>query len=295
MSTKRRAETTTSERQLVLALADRGRPVALSMLANWRRDGILPPLAHHGLGTGKGKTYYWQEEDIVERACRAHDLMQRYGRPDIALRLLWLSGYDVPLQQLRRAWRAIGKTGALWRIRPATDCNDHPSRRHNSQGAHDDQPLLNLILSACEGLASDDGAATDIAADTIHLLLAHGGPSAAPGGAPSCRRAAILFRIVGSALEASNLVANATDKELKDAQRYFGRIARPLASGQGDPFVWSLELAEHVGAPLFLLVLTLLRSGQRAVLDQAAADFGAVSLDTMLRAAKAAPATAHLN
>src|ERR1700722_11339795 len=53
-----RPETSTSERQLVLARAASGRRVSLEQLAAWRKDGLLPPLASHGIRAA-GRCYYW--------------------------------------------------------------------------------------------------------------------------------------------------------------------------------------------------------------------------------------------
>src|ERR1700760_943882 len=119
-----RPESTTSERQLLLALETSGRPVTLTELVRWRKDGLLPPLAAHGLGKGRGRTYYWREPDIFPQARTAFDLLAKYGRTDAVTRMLWLSGFAVPLPRLRRAWLHQLRTTATPRARSSS----HPKR-----------------------------------------------------------------------------------------------------------------------------------------------------------------------
>jgi hypothetical protein len=99
---KKRPLDTTSERQLLFALLAAGRKAGLADLRAWRKAGLLPPLASHG--TGAGRSYYWREPDIQAQTERVHDALQRHGRIDEALIAVWLAGFDVPLERLRRAW-----------------------------------------------------------------------------------------------------------------------------------------------------------------------------------------------
>ncbi|MCP6726176.1 hypothetical protein NL526_29380, partial [Klebsiella pneumoniae] len=55
-------------------------------------------------GTGAGRSYYWREPDIQAQAERVHDALERHGRIDEALITVWLAGFDVPLERVRRAW-----------------------------------------------------------------------------------------------------------------------------------------------------------------------------------------------
>ena len=98
-----RPDTSISERELVLALAAGGRHVALSRLVNWRKEGLLPPLASSGVGNGR--SYYWREPNILAQAELVHDCLARHGRSDATIITLWLKGFWIPLPQLRRAWQ----------------------------------------------------------------------------------------------------------------------------------------------------------------------------------------------
>ena len=100
---KFRPNTTTSERQLCIALAATGRTVSLDELTAWRKDGLLPPMASTGLGAGKGKSYYWREEEIVARA-QGHirDWIGRFNR-----------SFATPSSEdLRRAGDALEASGS---------------------------------------------------------------------------------------------------------------------------------------------------------------------------------------
>ena len=99
---KKRSSDTTSERQLIFALLAAGRKADLADLRAWRKAGLLPPLASHGIGAGR--CYYWRESDIQAQAERVYDTFQRHGRIDETLITVWLAGFDVPLERVRRAW-----------------------------------------------------------------------------------------------------------------------------------------------------------------------------------------------
>ena len=68
---KKRPSDTTSERQLLDVLLAGGRKAGLAELRAWRKAGLLPALASHGIGAGR--SYYWREPDIQAQAERVHD------------------------------------------------------------------------------------------------------------------------------------------------------------------------------------------------------------------------------
>lgn len=268
---KLRAEGTVSERELADALAGTGRRLALCDLAGWRRDGLLPPLASYGLGTGKGKSYYWREPDILAHACAAFDLRQKYAKPDLVILRLWLLGYSVPLPQLRRAWNRRGK--------------DHERRRFSIPLAaaadaelHDTPALLlHAALLMNDSLTDADHRDDLLVVKIIALALAR--LTRVNRHDHDAARAEQLWRLVQTLtklLEASDLIADSSDEELRAAQSYLRIAARlvqacasdlssDLLAGGAEP--WSIWLAERMGSPLFLLILVELRSGRRARLD----------------------------
>jgi len=289
-SVKLRPDSTTSERQLVQAMATTGRPVTLADLANWRKDGLLPPLASHGLGPGKGKSYYWREENILTHACAAFDLLGKYGRPDTVTWMLWLCGFCVPLPQLRRAWAHRCKSRRPMPLRPAADPvpalapDDFLDGFETAGGL----PcfLLNVVLKLGASLAPDrDGEAAEMVALLRRLLARVMRPNHADGlgDAGLARQLWQLIRIVGSVLETSELVAETKDTDLQEAQRHLCAAARLLQEcsimdarddAHAPALLWPPQLAEQLGPPLFVLILVLLRSGHRGLLEDATRDLG---------------------
>lgn len=245
--------------------------VALSELPGWRRDGLLPPLASYGLGPGKGKSYYWREPDILAHACAAFDLRKKYAKPDLVILRLWLLGYCVPLPQLRRAWNHRGKNLERSRlsIPPVATADTE------LQGAA--SLLLQAALLMSDSLADADGRDDRLVVKIIELAFAR--LPRADRLDHSAARAEQLWRLVRTLtrmLEASDLIAQASDEELCAAQSYLRVVARLIqscASGLSNDLYadvtepWSIWLAERIGAPLFLLILVEIRSGKRERLE----------------------------
>lgn len=275
---KLRAETTTSERQLAMALAATGRTVSLDELTAWRKDGLLPPLANTGLGTGKGKSYYWRENNILEQAQMACDAMRSHGRKDQALVVLFLSGFSVPLVQLRRAWLHQARL----RKPPAVQMAHEKPDVFALLDTGTDALLLQTVLCAGAALQSSD--ATE--PSTVELILARAMAKmglAQHGVNDTGRTGQLghLLLIIGAVLDQSNLIGEAADQELLEAQRYL-TTAATLLSDCGD--VTGL-MAGAAGPLLFILLLTLLHSGQAKLLHRAIAFLGGADLPVFYRPA----------
>jgi hypothetical protein len=276
---KFRPNTTTSERQLCIALAATGRTVSLDELTAWRKDGLLPPMASTGLGAGKGKSYYWREEEIVARAQAVYDAMQRHGRPDEALITLFLSGFAVPLVQLRRAWlhRAKMRRPPAMRI---------VEKRPDTRASMDlDADSLLLQAALCVGAAVETGDAPQRVAMITLLDGALSKLRLTREGANDSSLADQLWQllnIIGLVLDTSDLVRDANDNELRTAQRHLG-VAMEFLSDCGHGCE---ELAETLGPQLFLFFLTLLRSGQAGTLDRMMAYVDGASWQAILPPAR---------
>ena len=276
---KLRAETTTSERQLAMALAATGRLVSLDELTAWRKDGLLPPMANTGLGTGKGKSYYWRENNILEQAQMACDAMRSHGRKDQALVALFLSGFSVPLAQLRRAWLHQARL----RKPPALQMAHEKPAGFALLDTGTDALLLQVVL--CAGAALQTGDATDLHVMESVLaramskmgLVQHGANDTGLTG-----QLGHLLLIIGSVLNQSNLIREAADQELLEAQRYLTTAATFL-SDCGD--VAGL-MASAAGPLLFVLLLTLLHSGQTKLLHRAMAVLGSTHRPVLFRPAR---------
>jgi hypothetical protein len=287
---KNRPFSTTSERELIVAMAGSDRAVTLANLVGWRREGLLPPLVSRGLGTGKGKCHYWAEPDILAHAKAAYDFLHRYGRPEVATWMLWLSGYPVPLPQLRRVWSCRSKTRKMWTARPAlrselaAESLRLPGRSMMGNQGESAPLLLQAILALSGSLMPDDGDSASIV-EIIERALAH--VSRANGHSDfahdvTARQLWLVLRIVSSAMENSDLISIVSDDELREAQKYV-RLAGILLSRCDDQpleeagdAIWQSWLAERMAAPIFLLVLVLLRSGYKPMLEQLSLSVGKI-------------------
>jgi len=277
---------TTSERELILSLAEEGRAVTLNNLIGWRKEGLLPPLATQGLGKSKGRSYYWKEPDIHEHARATFDLLRKYGRPETVLWMLWLQGFSVPLRQFRRVWAARSRVRANWIVcptpqhRPSLDAPRKPIRpRLQAQSCVADF-LLQATLALSGTLVPDDGDAAAIT-HVIERALAwvSRSNSFAPEGDQAAERLWLTVRIMCSALENSDLVSIANDKDLREAQKYLLAAGRLLQkcddrSLEENEIIWPDWLAERMAAPVFILILVLLRSGQKPLLEEIASRLG---------------------
>lgn len=288
---KFRAQNTLSERQLADALAARGRVVTLTQLSTWRRNGLLPPLADHGQGPGRGKTYHWHEPDIFAQACAVFDLQQKYGKHDVVVRMLWLLGYPVAHPQLRRAWnhRASNrkfqcrakKLPEFWLRRPADATLS----------------LLDAALTIGETLHNDDSTEGLPIPEIIELVFARlARLNHVARGPAASGRLWHLIEILTRSLEMSDLLAVTSDDELDTAQAILRSAARLVQSCAGDlsgafavddSQMWNIRLAERLGPTLFMLILLQVRAGAEQPL---AAVFE--SLEPMNRRAFATPAHA---
>ena len=249
-----------SERQLVLALAKTGRTVPLGRLTAWRKDGLLPPLASTGLGAGAGRAYYWREPDILAQAVIVHDALARHGRADRVTIALWLRGFTVPLPKFKRAWLSHLKARkALVIQRPAAG-------QGVASAAPADLPglLLHTVLGAVAAVQPDD-----TARPALLMLAAAAQRLEIPPGdrAQQVRQFWQMAQVVASGLAASDLLGQADDDEMIKGQHYLRRALRFIEAASGKE---PEEVTQMLGETLFLYILTLLRSGQETVLEQAA-------------------------
>lgn len=256
---KFRPDTSTSERQLTLALEEGGRKVTLGELSAWRKDGLLPPLASSGVGNGR--TYYWREPNILAHARAAHDALKKYGRVDMTIVTLWLQGFRVPLTQLRRAWAYRSQQRKPLRVKPRTQGRHLAEVRGYTAGL----PGLLVHTMVNMGAAVDCG---ENPQQVIALLeralvkLGYAGASDKNGMASHLWQA---LTVIAWALEGGDLIREASDEELWKAQRYL-RLAMGVLDDCGRSEDQP-EIAQTLAPNLFLLLLTQLRSGREALLD----------------------------
>ena len=249
-----RPPSTTSERELLQALAAGGRRVSLEELAKWRKDGLLPPLASHG-GKGAGRCYYWREPVIQAQAETVHDALLRQGGDGAALSL-WLRGFDVALPLLRRSWLHRGKRNGAARIRQA------PGKTRIKAPA---AGLSDLLLSACRAAA---GAVESPAGSMKPALAVMERALAGLGWSGEKREMEAHWRMLAAlmlVLGASDAISAASDDELREARGHLGGALALLSEFRGAESQDSV--IDTLGPPIFLFLVTLLRSGQRELLE----------------------------
>jgi len=245
-----------SERQLAEALAAHGRIASLADIAGWRRAGFLPQLSAHGLGPGKGRAHCWHDEDILARAELVHDGLKMTSRADAVLLSLFLSGYPVAMPALRRAFASHGRMRKPAPVRTTLRPVAAPARG-------DAESLLLEALLAMGGAAEIKDRNFSAALKLVDGALARLGYGRRGRMEAFCRTLIIL----SLGMESSSLLKEAADSDLIEAQVHLTRGLVFLAPRISDRKL----LAESLGMPLFTIVLALLRSGQRTVLELIAA------------------------
>lgn len=270
-----------SERELLNAMVASGRSVSFSTLADWRRCGLLSPFSTRSQGFRKGKTCFWPDDDTLDRAFLIYDLMQRAGERHNVFWLLWLSGVNVPLPYVRRAWRHRAKTAYPPAERNSDSSPAHVTMKRRRAGlfAHGHitpSQMLQVALMAGEALGGSDDPelnALVAALDGAGARNTRWGRHADTDGALR-RQMLALLGLVWSAVRGSDLIAAASDEELLECQEFTSRALRDLEQcdepvPHRNRCAWPVEAAEKFGAPLYFLILIMLKSGQRALLDTA--------------------------
>jgi hypothetical protein len=292
---KFRPNSTTSERQLFDAMAGGGRAVMLATLTVWRQRGLLPPFASAGLGSGKGRSYFWREELIYARACFVYDALRRRENLDSALLLLWLSGFEVPIAIVRRVWAHRARIRKSWTVvQTETKPLVGMIRRKDRAKTGKQQNILpaetilrDVLLAVIETIAPQDTAALKLRKevfDRVWRTLRLNSVTKPRAGRPTIERFLILAEAAWSLLERSDLILKATDIEMMIGRRHLATLAEFVNCTGPDnrnmntqlvPY-WSPEMAEGVGAPLFSFIVALVKSGYGSQLDSTATELRAL-------------------
>lgn len=285
---KFRAVKTTSERELIVALRSCSRHVSLAQLSDWRKEGLLPPLASRGLGPNRGRCYYWDEKNILAHAQCVHDLLKRHRQHSIVILILWLCGHPAPLAKVRRAWLRHTRGVRSWPIRNAAPRDAALQWPYPDllEGNRTDTVFLKTILKLSSSFTAGRNADTDALYDTLHRASdALGYKSEAAGGIQY--HLFVLLRLIIASIENSSLLSMAKDEDLEAARRVTetaARLVQSLIGGEAVDFEIQLSSRmEIVGETFFLCALLLQRTGyrdhlsgsenaMRALLPQLAAD-----------------------
>ena len=256
-----------TEQELVTALAETGRAIAPRTLSEWRSSGLLPPLASKSKGLRKGKICFWLDDAVFDRVALIHDLLKDGTEKQEIYWLLWLCGFSMPLPQLRRAWSAKANASA-WRCRART-----PAAR--AVAPHAARPLsprhlLSTVLSACECLDEHNEPEVDALVAALSKQSKRKDDTSDP---TSSHRQRLELKVLLAALRESDLIVTSTDSELLEAQQFTSRALHQFRSqgSQSGHLITPLapiNEARALGAPLFLLILSLVRSGQKDVVGR---------------------------
>jgi hypothetical protein len=169
---------------------------------------------------------------------------------------LWLRGFDVPLPQVRRAWLHGRKRDRPTRIRRT------PTKLYAIRTSANGLP--DLLLTACNCAAiSIDGPFS------VNTGLAVFERAAAELGYTSRNRADTqahwyLGMAVLAALGSSDAISSCSDEDMKKAQHHLQVALRFVLDFRGDENVETV--IDSLGPPIFLIMVTLLRSGQLGLL-----------------------------
>jgi hypothetical protein len=268
-----------SERELLNAMVASGRPVYFSTLAEWRRCGLLPAFASRSGGLRKGKLCFWPDDDTLDRAFLVHDLLQRDGERHNVFWLLWLSGMKLPLPYLRRAWRHMVSATGRQRARAPECGRQHVASQSRSvnldaHGHLTPRLMLGAAFLACEVLGEDGDPELEALLEALDGFTAEPVSEATRNESEGLlrRHALRLLGVTLSALRRSELIVNASDEELLEAQKVAAGALRQLARSAPLPvrnsvLDWPVDAAQRFGTPLFLLILILQKSGNHALLN----------------------------
>lgn len=102
--------------------------VTARRLTDWRSKGLLPALESQGRGKGRGKTYFWNDPEILVRAQLLHHAFQHGATAEIATLSLVHAGFYVEPKIARRTWiKHLAKSERLneKQIEPGERPRDH--------------------------------------------------------------------------------------------------------------------------------------------------------------------------
>jgi hypothetical protein len=189
----------------------------------------------------------------------------------MALLMLFLSGFAVPLPQLRRAWTFRCKLRKPPTIRPIAATMTPPDFLDSS-------PLLEAALTIAAAIQTDHHL---LMIPLLERALAKLG-YARRGRVERLCRAMMAMEV---ALDASDLIRTADDNEIREAQYYLSVALKFLRGCAGQKERDGLTAI--FGPSVFAFILAFLRSGQSALIERAAA-----RVEEMDRPVRAGPAQA---
>jgi hypothetical protein len=276
-----------------------GYAVSVRQLRDWRGKGLLPALATHGRGRGKGRLAYWEDPRIVQRAITVYELLgERERFPDSHYLEIWFAGYEVKMEKVRKAWlSSLARTQSEW-LKGASsteECEDalgdlshrlakgSPGETWAKDSGLDWkrlEPLLLEVLNACLNPHLDIEIAVDEqVADTARAVVYRQGrhPEGPELVTESELEKWLYFIHTNLSIGAMRrLISAATTDELSVAHRRWGTaldVARLLSTKancgeiSADLRKMGIQFAVHFGGLCLFGLLSLGRNGLGPLVD----------------------------
>lgn len=105
-----------TEEYLIHVFDEREIPLNKRVLTDWRAKNYLPPLETKGRGQGKGRSYFWTDQKVIERALLIDEALNSNYRGSKVLMVLWLFGHEISPASIRNHLiTSLAKVGRLMR------------------------------------------------------------------------------------------------------------------------------------------------------------------------------------
>lgn len=269
---------TTTPRVSDLQLRDEleriGRPVTTAILKDWHKMGLLPVLAARGLRRA-GRSIFWNGPDVVDRARYVYDAVQACRDPKLALWLLWVAGFDLPIPDLKRAWLYRQRRKLGWTVRQTdTDVLRRALKQRPPASLRRPTALGAIALIAAPLDLKDSLISWRLFIEALDRMGRTLQLTREIFGEWTNARYGVIAASIITTAESANLVATASAAELLIARSAAVAASRLLGDGggkvttEGTPPHFTPLDAANIGTPFVLGALLLIRGGRQEQLDR---------------------------
>jgi hypothetical protein len=271
-------------------------PLNKRVLTYWRVKTYLPRLQAKGCGRGKGKSYFWSDAKVIERALLVDEALNSGYRGPRVLMILWLFGYDISSTSIRdHLITGLTKVARLTRGKSLDPdaIEDHIDDLGSKYDQiYSKQPELNLRWDMPPGVMEmilnvfanpaydlDDTPFEDSVRDSIKPECDKTSGNSAKSivsEAELLQTAELMWRFVGEHISLDDMqaaLAQVTDQKLREVQKdintLFGFVGQ-LLSGKPEMETlreWRVQAAYSMGMLLTVIDLTLRHQGWGYFID----------------------------
>jgi hypothetical protein len=283
-----------TEQFLIDEFDKRDIPLNKRVLTDWRAKTYLPRLEARGCGRGKGKSYFWSDARVIERALLVDEALHSGYRGSKVLMILWLFGNYISSASIRDHL-VTGLTTVAKLTRGKSEDRDaiedhidyvvskyyQLAAKHPELSLRRDMPpsVMEMILNVFANPTYDlgDTPFEDSIKDSIKIERAKSsGDSAKVSEADRVQTSELMWRFVRERFSLSNMQAaleEVTDQELLQAQKdiatLFGFLKQQW-SGNAEMEAlrkWRVRVAYSMGMSLTVIDLTLRHQGLGHLID----------------------------